>query len=101
MLQDVTLPGALSRVLAAFRSCFTAPTFETFTALVAGLLAAPVGRTVCGMLTGAGLAQVWQHCRAHRILFRREVVSGPGWPEGGGVDRGPSAGGGRPSPARG
>lgn len=68
MLQDVTLPGALSRVLATFRSCFTAPTFETFTALVAGLLAQPVGRTVCGMLTGAGLARVWHHCRAHRFF---------------------------------
>jgi hypothetical protein len=68
MLQDVILPGALSRVLATFRSCFTAPTFETFTALVAGLLAQPVGRTVCGMLTGAGLARVWHHCRAHRFF---------------------------------
>lgn len=68
MLQDVTLPGALSRVLATFRLCFTAPTFETFTALVAGLLAQPVGRTVCGMLTGAGLARVWHHSRAHRFF---------------------------------
>jgi hypothetical protein len=68
MLRGVTLPGALSRVLATFRPCFTAPTFEVFTALVAGLLAQPVGRTVCGMLTGAGLARVWRHCRAHRFF---------------------------------
>ena len=68
MLQGVTLPGALSRVLVPFRSCFTAPTCEVFTALVAGLLAAPVSRTVCGMLTGAGLARVWHHCRAHRFF---------------------------------
>jgi hypothetical protein len=51
-----------------FRSCFTTPTFETFTGLVAGLVAQPVGRTVCGMLTGAGLARVWHHCRAHRFF---------------------------------
>jgi hypothetical protein len=58
----------LSRVLTGFRPCFTARTFDTFTALVAGLLAAPVSRTVCGMLTGAGLARMWHHCRAHRFF---------------------------------
>lgn len=68
MLRGLTLPGTLSRVLAGFRPCFTAPTFDTFTALVAGLLAAPVSRTVCGMLTGAGLARRWHHCRAHRFF---------------------------------
>lgn len=68
MLREVTLPGTLSRVLATFRPCFTAPTFETFAALVAGLVAQPVARTVCGMLTGAGLARVWHHCRAHRFF---------------------------------
>jgi hypothetical protein len=68
MLRGLTLPGTLSRVLDEFRSCFTVPTFETFAALVAGLVAQPVGRTVCGMLTGAGLAQVWHHARAHRFF---------------------------------
>jgi len=68
MLQPVTLPGSLSAVLAALRPCFTAPTFRVFTALVAGLLAQPVGRTVCGMLVGAGLARVWHHARAHRFF---------------------------------
>jgi hypothetical protein len=68
MLRVPTLPGALSRVLVTFRPCFTAPTFEVFAALVAGLLAQPVSRTVCGMLTGAGLARVWHHCRAHRFF---------------------------------
>jgi hypothetical protein len=66
--QGLTLPATLSRVLDPLRSCFTAPTFETFTALVAGLVAQPVGRTVCGMLTGAGLARVWHHARAHRFF---------------------------------
>src|SRR5438128_10392671 len=68
MLRGLTLPGTLSRVLAGFRPCFTAPTFEVFTALVAGFVAQPVSRTVCGMLTGAGLARVWHHCRAHRFF---------------------------------
>ncbi len=44
----LTLPSTLSRVLDPFRSCFTTPTFETFTALVAGLVAQPAGRTVAG-----------------------------------------------------
>ena len=68
MLQGLTLPASLSRVLDPLRSCFTAPTFETFTALVAGLVTQPVSRTVCGMLTGAGLARVWHHARAHRFF---------------------------------
>jgi hypothetical protein len=68
MLQGHTLPGTLSRVLTPLRPCFTAPTFEVFTALVTGLLAQPVGRTVCGMLTGAGLARTWHHARAHRFF---------------------------------
>jgi len=67
MLRALTLPATLSRVLDPLRSCFTAPSFETFTALVAGLVAQPVGRTVCGILTGAGLARVWHHCRQRAI----------------------------------
>jgi hypothetical protein len=68
MLRVPTLPGAFTRVLATFRPCFTAPTFETFTMMVAGLFAQPVRRTVCGMLTGAGLARIWHHGRAHRFF---------------------------------
>ncbi len=68
MLRVPTLPGAFMRVLVTFRPCFTAPTFETFTMLVAGLFAQPVRRTVCGMLTGAGLARIWHHGRAHRFF---------------------------------
>jgi hypothetical protein len=68
MLRVLTLPGALTRVLVTFRPCFTAPTFQTFTMLVAGLFAQPAGRTVCGMLTGAGLARIWHHGRAHRFF---------------------------------
>jgi DDE superfamily endonuclease len=68
MPQGVTLPGTLSGVLGVFRSCLAKPTCAVFTALVAGLFAQPVSRTVCGMLTGAGLARFWHHCRAHRFF---------------------------------
>ena len=54
--------------LAEFRPCFTAPTFQTFVGLVVGLIAQTRRRTVCGMLTGAGLDQVWHHSRAHRLF---------------------------------
>ena len=42
--------------------------FRTFSALAAGFLAQTGRRTVCGMLTGAGLSQVWRHDRAHRFF---------------------------------
>ena len=45
MPQGLTLPGALSRVLAPFRPCFTAPTFAVFTALVAEWVPARSGLT--------------------------------------------------------
>ena len=51
-----------------FRPCFTAPTFQTFLGLVVGLIGQTRRRTVCGMLTGAGLGQVWHHSRAHRLF---------------------------------
>lgn len=65
MLQVETLPASLAGLLWAFRSCFTAPTFRTFAALVAGMVAQPGAGTVCGMLVGAGLSRVWHHSRAH------------------------------------
>ena len=59
---------SLAGLLAEFRPCFTAPTFHTFIGLVVGLVAQTRRRTVCGMLTGAGLDQVWHHSRAHRLF---------------------------------
>lgn len=70
MLQLETLPASLAGLVWVFRPCFTAPTFGTFAALVAGLVAQPGRRTVCGMLVGAGLAGVWHHWRAHRFFAR-------------------------------
>ena len=63
-----TAPCSLAGLLAEFRPCFTAPTFQTFIGLVVGLIAQTRRRTVCGMLTGAGLEQVWHHSRAHRLF---------------------------------
>jgi hypothetical protein len=68
MLPDDTVPASLADPLAVFRSCFTRPTFRTFTGLVVGLIAQTRRRTVCGMLTGAGLERLWHHSRAHRFF---------------------------------
>src|SRR6476660_2918138 len=68
MLPGPLAPRSLAGLLAAFRPCFTAPSFQTFVGLVVGLIAQTRRRTVCGMLTGAGLDQVWHHSRAHRLF---------------------------------
>jgi DDE superfamily endonuclease len=71
MLRHRTLPvipASLAQVLAVLRSCFTAPSFTTFTALTTGMLAQPGTHTVCGMLTGADLARAWHHSRAYRLF---------------------------------
>ena len=68
MLPDVTIPASLAGLLVLFRSCFTAPTYQTFTGLVTGFLAQTRRRTVCGMLLGAGLERLWHHARAHRFF---------------------------------
>jgi hypothetical protein len=61
-------PRSLADLLAVVRPCFTAPTFRVFQAMVTGLVAQPGPRTVTGMLTGARLAGVWHHARAHRFF---------------------------------
>lgn len=68
MLPDGTIPGSLAGLLVVFRSCFTAPTFTTFSGLVVGLIAQTRRRTVCGMLLGACLERTWHHARAHRFF---------------------------------
>ena len=64
------VPASLMTLLAVFAPLFTAPSFRTFTALVCGFLAQPGKRTVCGMLTGAGLSRTWPHDRAHCFFSR-------------------------------
>ena len=68
MLPAPSLPSSLMALLVVFESCFTAPSFRTFCALLAGLVVQTGPRTVCGMLAGAGLARVWAHDRAHRFF---------------------------------
>ena len=69
MLPELTLPSSLLALLAWFEPLFTAPSFRTFCALATGVLAQPGRRTVCGMLTGAGLSRLWSHHRAHRFFL--------------------------------
>src|SRR6476469_8646074 len=68
MLPGATVPRSLADLLAVFRPCFAAPTFPTFVGLLVGLIGQTRRRTVCGMLTGAGLDRVWHHSRAHRLF---------------------------------
>jgi hypothetical protein len=72
MLPDVALPvpASLMTLLAVFCPLFTAPSFRTFSMLACGFLAQSGKRTVCGMLTGAGLSRAWPHDRAHYFFSR-------------------------------
>jgi hypothetical protein len=70
MLAGSTLPVSLLTVAQAVRCCFTAPSFEVFTQLLAGMVVTRGPRTVTGMLTGAGLSRAWSHHRAHRFFSR-------------------------------
>jgi hypothetical protein len=72
MLPDATLqvPASLMTLLPAFAPLFTAPSFRTSCGLACGFLAQPGKRTVCGMLTGAGLSRLWPHDRAHYFFSR-------------------------------
>lgn len=70
MLAASTLPVSLLAVAQVLRGCFTAPSFEAFTHLLAGMVVARGPRTVTGMLTGAGLSRSWSHHRVHRFFSR-------------------------------
>ena len=70
MLAGSTLPVSLLAVAQILRGCFTAPSFEVFTQLLAGMVVTRGPRTVTGMLTGAGLSQTWSHHRVHRFFSR-------------------------------
>ncbi|WP_246144809.1 IS701 family transposase [Actinacidiphila oryziradicis] len=64
----MTPPASLLLVLQVTRPCFTKHSFETFCQLATGMVAQTGRRTVTGMLTGAGLARVWPHRRAHAFF---------------------------------
>ena len=63
-----SLPRSLADLLVRFTPCFTAPTFATFQAMVAGFLTQPGQRTVTGMLVGARLAGRRHHDLAYRFF---------------------------------
>src|SRR5260370_22260 len=72
MLPDAALPvpASFMALLSSFGPLFTAPSFRTFRGLACGFLAQAGKRTVCGMLTGAGLSRLWPHDRAHFFFAR-------------------------------
>lgn len=70
MLPEGTIPASVQVLLAWFQPCFTAPSFRTFCGLACGFWAQTGRRTVCGMLTGAGLSRIWPHDRAHYFFAR-------------------------------
>jgi hypothetical protein len=65
-----TVPASLLVVLEVVRSCFTAPSFETLSWLVGGVLSTDGPRTVTGMWTAAGQAGHRHWSRAHRFFSR-------------------------------
>src|SRR5947209_15803794 len=67
---SLPLPASLASLLGVSGPLFTAPSFRTFTMLACGFLAQPGKRTVCGMLSGAGLSRLWPHDRAHYFFAR-------------------------------
>ena len=80
MLRADRLPRSLLGLLEEFRPCFGTRSFTTFALLAAGLIARPAGRTVCGMLAGAG----WRGCgitagRTGSSRLRRGAPMRWGW----------------------
>ena len=71
MLPEGTLPASLQVLLACVPAVLhRRRPFRTFCALACGFWAQTGRRTVCGMLTGAGLSRVWPHHRAHYFFAR-------------------------------
>jgi hypothetical protein len=64
------LPSSLIALLSLLRPAFTAPTFQTFEALLAGMIARVGERTVCGMWQAARLAGRVHHSVAHDFFAR-------------------------------
>ena len=64
------LPSSLTAILSLLRPAFTAPTFQTFEALVAGLVGRIGEHTVTGMWQAARLAGKLHHSRAHDFFAR-------------------------------
>lgn len=70
MLRALDCDTSFGRLLETCRGVFTAPSFETFRALVVGMVCQVGECTVTGMLTAAGVSSDWHHTRAHRFFSR-------------------------------
>ena len=64
------LPSSLAAILSLLRPAFTAPTFQIFGALVAGMVGRVGEHTVTGMWQAARLAGRLHHSRAHDFFAR-------------------------------
>ena len=64
------LPSSLSAIASLLRPAFTAPTFQTFEALLAGFVSRVGEHTVTGMWQAARLAGKLHHSRAHDFFAR-------------------------------
>ena len=64
------LPSSLTGLLSLLRPAFSAPSFQTFEALVAGMIGRVGEHTVCGMWQAARLAGRVHHSAAHDFFAR-------------------------------
>jgi hypothetical protein len=69
-MPPLMLPETFTPLAAAFASCFTAPTYQTFCYLVAGWLQCPGRHTVTGVALAAG-AVGWRHISVFHRFFSR------------------------------
>jgi transposase len=64
------VPTSLAGLLSLLASCFTQPTFQTFSLLLVGFVGRIRDCTITGMLQACGRAGVWHHSRAHDFFAR-------------------------------
>lgn len=64
------LPSSLTQLLSLLRPAFTAPTFQTFEALLCGMIGRVGEHTVCGMWQAARLAGRVHHSVGHDFFAR-------------------------------
>jgi hypothetical protein len=69
-MPPLIVPDSFVLVLAAFRPCFTAPTFRTFRYLVAGWVHCPGRHTVTAVVLAAGAVGHWHVSVFHRFFSR-------------------------------
>jgi len=76
------LPSSLIAIVSLLRPAFTAPTFQTFEALLAGMIGRVGERTVCGMWQAARLGGLVHHSVGHDFFARSRWSTDDGAPIG-------------------